>query len=54
MDLNLDNNNLIDVDIKYLVFMHWDKMIKFSRLSLMLENNKISKVGFEEIIEKIN
>ena len=30
--------------------MHWDKMIKFRKLSLNLENNKIGKEGFEEII----
>ncbi len=49
-DLNLSSNNLIDVDVKYLIEMHWEKMMNLRELSLELDNNKIGNKGLLEII----
>ena len=53
-ELNLNNKNLRDVDIKYLIFMYWDKMRKLKKLSLNLENNKVGNKGLLKLIANID
>ena len=48
--MNFSNKNFEDVDVKYLVIMHLEKMSSLTELSLNLSNNSIKNEGFVKLI----